>query len=93
VKVPKQRNGIDCGLFICRYAYSILQRELNPITFETESKSIRVWLLSLIIESSYSSTGSSKVSDLIEEIKTDMVNDSSIHEVPINQKCNLIILK
>jgi Ulp1 family protease len=31
--VPKQTNGYDCGVFICRYAYALYQARFTPITY------------------------------------------------------------
>ncbi len=31
--VPKQLNGFDCGVYVCRYAYGLYQNRFGPITF------------------------------------------------------------
>ena len=31
--VPKQTNGYDCGVFVCRYAYALYQARFTPITY------------------------------------------------------------
>jgi hypothetical protein len=31
--VPEQTNGVDCGVFVCRYAYALYQTRLSPITY------------------------------------------------------------
>ncbi len=31
--VPQQRNGFDCGLYVCMYAYAVYQIRHRPITY------------------------------------------------------------
>jgi Ulp1 family protease len=29
--VPKQTNGYDCGVFVCRYVYALYQTQFTPL--------------------------------------------------------------
>ena len=33
-KVPYQQNGWDCGVFVCRYAFSVLSLRRKPFQFD-----------------------------------------------------------
>jgi hypothetical protein len=68
--LPKQENGVDCGVFVCRYAFSVLKRHLHPITFDTNRSALRTWLLSMFVESLKSGNSTVCLDDILHDINT-----------------------
>ncbi len=79
--VPQQRNGYDCGLFVCRYAYAMYQMRNETITYHDIYKE-KSSLLSKITNSQLFQFNQKLINEFRIQLGQLIDNLSSVYQVP-----------